>query len=158
MRAFCAAWVLRMGGEREQYVEAGGMETAIQLVGSLDRLEADFWQEASGLLGWFRPRWSQKYDDEDAMLGVIQLYFALRSGFADDTRSVGLCEWIAAREAAIGSCWQFDERWGLRGHHGNFQSREWHALGSQLAHLNLNDRDPALREWVRLIGESLAGT
>lgn len=156
MRAFCSAWIIRVAGEREQSDPGAGMETALQLVGSLDHLEVDLWKEAAGLFDWFRPNWSIKGNgDEDAMLGVVQLYCGLRSSAAD-ADLIALCEWIAAREEAIGSSWQFDERWGLRAFHDDPNRRKWYALGGKLAGLDLAGRAPALREWVGLIGASLA--
>ena len=157
MRAFCAGWVMRVAGQRERYVLAAGNETAVQLLGSLERLELGLWREAAGLLAWFVPRWSAAGNaDEDALLGVALLHCALRTGVAD-AALVALCEWIAAREQAIGTSFQSDQRWGLRASHANFKRHEWHALGAKLAALDLSGRDPALRDWVRLIGESLAG-
>ena len=114
MRAFCAGWVMRVAGQRERYVLAAGNETAVQLLGSLERLELGLWREAAGLLAWFVPRWSAAGNaDEDALLGVALLHCALRTGVAD-AALVALCEWIAAREQAIGTSFQSDQRWGLR--------------------------------------------
>src|SRR5688572_2666637 len=155
--AFCCAWLLRTAGEVDESLVAGENETVIQLLDSLEHLGPGPWREASGLLDWYRPLWSRKGGSgEDALLGVAQLHCALRAGFPDDARLVALCEWIVARKAAIGSSWQFDERWGLRGNHGNMKAAKWQALGARLAGLDLSDRAPELSDWVKLIGESLA--
>ncbi len=158
MRAFCCAWLLRIAAESEGYVIDLANETVIQLISSLDRLDDDCWDEAAGLLSWFCPRWSSKglqEREEDALLGVGILFAALRAG-TPDAQLVALSEWIAQREEAIGSSWQFDERWGLRATHSNMRREAWCALGTRLAELDLAGRDPALRDWVGLIGESFA--
>ena len=161
IRAFSSAALLRAMYEPWNYTadSARPSFTLIQLLDSLAALPIDFVPEAVRLLAWMMLH--SDLDGVDAQpiySGVALLWLVLRNNMGVSDRDlVRLAEWIVDREDEIRqhSRSAFD-RWLLGIAHDPPPS-SWEEIGAKLARLNLDGRVQQLREWVKLIGEELAG-
>jgi hypothetical protein len=90
-------------------------------------------------------------------VALLWLVLCLKAPSSDDNL-IALAEWIVRREEELhkSSRSAFD-RWLLGIAHDPPPS-PWEHLGARLADLDLNDRADRLREWVKLIGNELAGS
>lgn len=160
IRAFASSALLRAMNEPWNY--AGSAEpsyTLIQLLNSLESLPVDFRPDAIRLLAWM-----MLHSDLDGTetqpihYGVALLWLMLRANIPVPDQDLNeLAEWIVRREAEIHKSrpWAFD-RWLLGIAHDPPPSR-WEWLGTEMAALDLNSRSEALKDWVKLIGDELAG-
>lgn len=161
IRAFASVALLRARNEPWNYTADGANPsfTLIQLLNSLEALPIDFETNAVRLLAWIM--FHSDLDGADAQpiyYGVALLWLTLKSRVpAADQDLINLAEWIVRREEELHKqCrWAFD-RW-LLGIAHDPPSLQWERLGSRLALLNLNGRLEQLKDWVKLIGDELAG-
>lgn len=161
IRAFASAALLRARNEPWNYTAdaANPSFTLIQLLNSLEALPVDFEPNAVRLLAWMML--DSDLGGKDAQpvyYGVALLWLVIKSGvITSDPNLIDLAEWIVRHEEEIHkqSRWAFD-RW-LLGIGNDPPPSLWEHLGSRLSRLNLNGRAEQLKEWVKLIGDELAG-
>jgi hypothetical protein len=161
IRAFACAALLRA---REAPWNYGGDSadpsfTLIQLIGSLEGLQPDLSRSAVRLLAWMMLHSDlDRGDAQPIYYGIALLWLVIhRSAPPSDQHLTELAAWIVRREAEIHrSCrWAFD-RWLLGIAHDPPPSK-WELLGKRLANLELSGHSQGLKDWLRLIGEELAG-
>ena len=161
IRAFSSAALLRAKYEPWNYTadSARPSFTLIQLLDSLGALPIDFIPEAVRFLAWMMLH-SDLYgaDEQPIYYGVALLWLTLQSNLhISDENLISLAKWIVRREdEKHKSCgWAFD-RWLLGIAHDPPPS-PWERLGEKMAALDLNGRVDELKDWVKLIGNELAG-
>jgi hypothetical protein len=161
MRAFCCASLLRMAGEKDMGAHVSFNETVAGLVASLDALDTPFWAEAGSFLVWFMERMAETGSRaEEPFLGTGLLYCALHAAAVPDLSIVALCRWTVSREEAeaqepMGTA--NDYGWLHRISFHDLRRETWKRLGGKMAALDLRRRSGDVRDWVELIGTSLAG-
>jgi hypothetical protein len=161
IRAFVCAALLRA---KEAPWEYGGDAAApsftlIQLINSIEALPVDLTQSAVRLLAWMMLHSDLDQGDEQPIYyGVALLWLSIHLNVPpSDQYLTELAEWVVRRESEIHkSCrWAFD-RWLLGVAHDPPPSK-WEPLGMRLANLDLSVHSEELRDFIKLIGEELAG-
>jgi hypothetical protein len=161
IRAFVCAALLRAKEEPWNY-GAGGDTTSfnlILLIMSIRTLPIDFTRQAVRMLAWIMSHANLEGQDEQLIYcGVGLLWLALHLEIPPPNESlVELSAWIVRREAEIhkSRTWAFD-RWLLGIGHDPPPS-PWESLGEDLSELQLGNHQRELQDWVKLIGNELAG-
>ncbi|MBV8113143.1 MAG: hypothetical protein JO300_00250 [Silvibacterium sp.] len=161
IRAFASAALLRALNEPWNYTAdaADPSFTLIQMFNSLEALPIAFAPSAVRLLAWMMLHSDMDGSDEQPIYyGVGLLWLILRYGVdSSDQDLIDLAEWVVRREKEIHNIypWAFD-RW-LLGIARDPPPSPWEHLGARMALLDLGDRAEELKNWVKLIGEELAG-
>lgn len=158
--AFANAALLRAMNEPWNYSGSGQPSyTLIKLLSSLEELPIDFTPETVRLVSWMMLNSDlEGRDAQPIYLGVALLWLTLQGAVrASDQDLVEIADWVVRHEAELhtNSNWAFD-RW-LLGIAGDPPPSEWERLGEKLAALDLSGRTDELRNWVKLIGDELAG-
>lgn len=158
--AFTGAALLRAMNEPWNY---SGSEqpsyTLIKLLSSLEELPVDFTPESVRLLSWMMLNSHlEGSDPQPIYFGVALLWLTLRGRVpASDQDLIEMADWIVRHEAELHkNCNCAFDRW-LLGIAGDPPPSEWERLGEKLAALDLSGRPDELRNWVKLIGNELAG-
>jgi hypothetical protein len=162
MRAFACTALLRALGPPWEYKADAALPsyTLIQLIYSLGALPVDLTSPALRMLAWPMLQSDLEGKDEQVIFyGVGLLWLALhRNPPPPDRGLAALSEWIVRRESELSQQLPggFD-RW-LLGILGNSPPPSpWETLGSDLRSLDLSSHQRQLQEWVKLIGNELAG-
>jgi hypothetical protein len=153
IRAFCCAILLRGNCEPDTN------QTLIQLINSLQRLDAGLDIEATSMLAWLLPR-LEVADSETVFVAVGLLWSALRIRPHVTDQSIGqLCQWI--------------EDWGTK-HRGtdveghdfgitqmfwsffDSHSKDWNALGQAFLDGDWQTRSQEVQNSIARIGAELA--
>jgi len=159
--AFACAALLRARYEPWNYGGDSGSPsyTLFQLLESLAALQVDFMQEAVSFIAWMMLHSDlEGTDGQPIYYGVALLFLTVQNALpASDQGLIALSEWIVRHEEEIHESrkWAFD-RWLLGIAHDPPPS-PWERLGESLAALDLNGRADELKDWVKLIGNELAG-
>lgn len=172
MRAFACAALLRAAGEPVNYdYMFGHNQTLIQLIWSLDVVNAGLERDAARFLIWLigrvaaerAPPGDADWSDEDtAFYGLGLVWFGLRSTPAmPDAAIVALCEWICECERRHNERHNVDYglppgRWLLSTTSYDLCHAHWKRLGRAILALDLADRSPVARDWIELMGNLLA--
>ena len=162
-RAFACAALIRAYGDEEtrEIIHFGFDSTLMQLLESLQRLNAGFEDEAMAAVAWFIPRLRDELltEDEIPFLGLGLLVLAVRSDRAvADSAILALTQWLlAAEQERAANSTARDEKFG--GHwllrlSPPMRPEKWIALGRELAAF---EAAGPCGEAVRAIGRSLAG-
>jgi hypothetical protein len=165
MRAFCCSALVRAYGDVEtREIEHIGYGLAlIQLLESLQRLDAGFEPEAMAALAWHIVRMNEEpYKDEIwselAFFGVGLLSLAARSGNrVSDATIIALTKWLIAeeqREFDTGGRGGDPNRWLFRIDHIDMLDKKWIALGAELAAFEGGGQRA---DAVRAIGQRMVG-
>ena len=161
IRAFACAALLRARYEPWNYGADSGLPsyTLFQLLESLAALPVDLMPEAVRLIAWMMLHSDLEGADEQPIYyGVALLFLTVQNTLrASDQDLIALSEWIVRHEEEIHKSrkWAFD-RWLLGIAHDPPPS-PWERLGESMAALDLNGRSDELKDWVKLIGNELAG-
>lgn len=162
-RAFACAALIRAYGDEEtrEIIDFGFDATLMQLLESLERLNAGFEEEAMAAVAWFIPRLRDDLllEDEIPFLGVGLLALVARSRRGPaESAVIALTEWLLAAEQeraarSTGRDEKFGGHWLLR-LSPPMRPEKWIALGRELAAF-----EPAgpCGDAVRAIGRRLAG-
>lgn len=158
--AFANAALLRAMNEPWNYSGSGQPSyTLIKLLRSLEELPVDFAPEAVRLLSWMMLNSDlEGRDPQPIFFGVALLWLTLQArSRVSDQDLIEMADWIVRHEAELHTnCnWAFD-RW-LLGIAGDPPPSEWEHLGAKMATLDISGRSDELRNWVKLIGDELAG-
>jgi hypothetical protein len=133
--------------------------TLIKLLRSLEELPVDFAPETVRLLSWMMLNSDlEGRDPQPIFFGVALLWLMLQGrSRVSDQDLIEMADWIVRHEAELHTncTWAFD-RW-LLGIAGDPPPSEWEHLGAKMATLDLSGRSDGLRNWVKLIGDELAG-
>lgn len=161
MRAFACAALLRGYGAPGGADHAFGTNDAlIQLVASLDSLDAGLEPHAASAVAWSVGALGETCPDEMAFFGVALLWFALRTG-ARDEMIAAVCAWTereAQRAAAhAAERGRTSERWLVGVAAYGQRNGGWQDLGRKLLALDTRGRAKDVQDWVALIGAALAG-
>lgn len=152
MRAFACAGLLHAPEDAGQWGALN--DTLGQMIASLDALPGDWDAEAAAFLAWRMAQFAMW--DHAAFVGVGLLHHALRLPDVADAAIVALCEWISSEEREVaGRSADPSGRW-LLSHVAGQRHANWENIGMELSRLDLSRRPAAVREWVSLIGGSLA--
>jgi hypothetical protein len=92
MRAFCSAWLLRIGGTPGMNFEGDGHATVLQLVLSLEQVHRG--EEAIGSSWRFDGRWGLRASHDDFKRAEWQALGARLAGLGRSARSDALREWL----------------------------------------------------------------
>jgi hypothetical protein len=173
MRAFCCAVLLRASGEdANRFLCEGQSQTVIQLVWSLEALDAELERDAIGLLVWLigrlaplsRPADNGEFADEDsAFFGVALIWLGLQtSPPMSDAALIAMIEWVCERERRhnerhFGAYGRPPGPWLLGTTYYNNCHDKWRELGAAMRALDLSKRPQQVADWIRLIGELLSG-
>ena len=165
MRAFCCAVLLRAGGDPENLDLHDGWNSAlIQLVDSLLVVGGKFNRTAAAFLAWLITKFVTDPEIEElGFFGVGLLWFGLNLGpDTSDEVIISLSEWIVSREQQEADdhglhTSRYTYQWLLGTTFFDQRHSAWKSLGRRLMAFNVDDRSPAARDWVRLIGSQLAG-
>ncbi len=162
-RAFACAALIRAYGDEETrgIIDFGFDATLMQLLESLQRLNAGFEEEAMAAVAWFIPRLRDELllEDEIPFLGVGLLALAARSRCGPPEPAViALTEWLLAAEqeraaSSSGRDEEFGGHWLLRLSRP-LRPDKWIALGRELAAF---EAPGPCADAVRAIGRRLAG-
>jgi hypothetical protein len=161
-RAFSCAALIRAYGDDEtrEIIDFGFDATLMQLLESLQRLNAGLEDEAMAAVAWFIPRLRDDLfaEDEIPFLGVGLLSLAVKSRRIANSAIVTLVAWLVAteQEHAVNSSGRdekFADHWLLRISRP-IHPEKWTALGNELAAF---DAAGPCGDAVRGIGRRLAG-
>ncbi len=149
----------------------GQNQTLIQLVWSLEALQAGFERDAARFLIWLIGRvgaertqatHGDRTDEDAAFYGVGLIWFGLRSKPAmPDAAIVALSEWICDCERRHNARHHRDYglspgRWLLSTTNHDLCHAHWKRLGRAMLALDSSERSPAARDWIELIASLLA--
>lgn len=172
MRAFACAVLLRASGEIGNHALCEGQnQTLVNLLWSLDALDAGHERAAIGLLSWLMGRlapeqrppdtFDWQYEDV-AFLGVAMIWLGLRMRpRLPDAAIIAIAEWVADSEVTANrqrsdSYGLQPARWLLGATSHNLCHAEWRRLGRSLLEHDLFDLAPDAADWIRLIGTLLS--
>jgi len=162
IRAFVCAALLRAREAPWNYGGDGAAPsfTLIQLINSVEALPIDLTHGTVRCLAWMMLHSDlERGDAQPIYYGIALLWLAIRLDEPPTDRALAeLAEWIVRREEEIHKCCRYAfDRWLLGIAHDPPPSK-WEPLGTKLANLDLMGRSEKLRDWVKLIGEELAGS
>ena len=161
IRAFACAALLRAKEEPWNYRADAGTTSCnlILLIKSIQALPIDFTLQAVRMLAWIMSHADLEGQDEQVIycgVGLLWLSFHLKTPPPDE-RLIELSKWIVRREAEIHkSRPRAFDRWLLGIGHDPPPS-PWEPLGEDLSELQLSNHQQELQDWVKLIGNQLAG-
>lgn len=172
MRAFACAALLRASGEPGNSTLCEGLnQTLVNLLWSIDSLDAGHERAGVGLLVWLmgrlapgnRPAGTFDFQFEDTpFLGIGVLWLGLRMRpRLPDAAIIAIAEWVSDSEQSANRRHNSDYglapgRW-LLGSTGHDQCHhEWRRLGRALLTEDVSDLSPDAADWVCLIGSLLA--
>lgn len=151
MRAFACAGLL---SAREDEGRWGALnDTLGQMLASFDALRAPLNEEGAAFLAWRLDAFDCGADS--AFFGVGLLWFALNLHDVSDETIVTLCTWTAQEERKLVVPGAEEGRWLLSRTSGQ-RLHVWDGIGARIAAADTTGRSDAAREWVALIGASLA--
>jgi hypothetical protein len=130
-------------------------ETLGALVDSIETLAEELWPELGRFLSWWLHQLGGRDESDDAFFGAALLWCAIRDGAADGV-VIQLCEWTCDREKAA-LFLDYSPEWLHRTIPHNSHKDMWEALGRRMAARDGSGRGQEAREWIALIGSSLAG-
>jgi hypothetical protein len=161
MRAFACSSLLRAAGEPEnEELRAGWNQTLIQLIESLRAVGPDFDRPTAAFLAWLISRIEPDYDtDELGFLMIGLLWYSSHVQAADDIL-IALSELTSAevRRRPQVNVGRWSRRWLLGTTLYDLRHARWEQLGRSFIETDLRGRSSAATDWIRLIGNELAGT
>jgi hypothetical protein len=159
IRAFACAALLRANEAPWNYGDGNTSYNLIGLIRSIHALPVDFIPQTVSMVAWIMSHSDLDGEDEQMIycgVGLLWLVLHLKLPPPDEDL-IELSEWIVRREAEIhkSHAGAFD-RW-LLGIGNDPPPSPWEWLGAELSELKLGNHRQELQDWVKLIGDELAG-
>ena len=160
-RAFACATLLRAAADAFHCDnQQGWNQSLMQLISSLRAVGHGLEKPGAALLAYIIRRLEGERNFDELgffMVGLLWFSLSVTPAIADDT-IIGLCERISAEASQMEEFWPSrTKRWLLGTSVFDRRHDDWEMLGRALLDLDLSERGTSAREWVSLIGSSLAG-